>query len=56
MAGMVGGGGLGAVAINYGYYRYERPVMNATIILTILLVQLIQVLFNLIVRRVDKNR
>ena len=56
MAGMVGGGGLGAVAINYGYYRYERPVMNVTMILTILLVQLIQVVFNAIVRRVDKNR
>ena len=38
MAGMVGGGGLGAVAINYGYYRYERPVMNATIYTCILLI------------------
>ena len=56
MAGMVGGGGLGAVAINYGYYRYERPVMTVTVILTILLVQLIQVAFNLIVRKVDKNK
>ena len=56
MAGMVGGGGLGAVAINYGYYRYERTVMTVTVVLTILLVQLIQVLFNLNVRRVDKNR
>ena len=56
MAGMVGGGGLGAVAINYGYYRYERPVMNVTIVLLILLVQAIQLLFSLIVRRVDKNK
>ena len=56
MAGMVGGGGLGAVAINYGYYRYERSVMNVTMVLTILLVQLIQVAFNLIVRKVDKNK
>ncbi len=56
MAGMVGGGGLGAVAINYGYYRYERPVMNVTVVLIILLVQLIQLAFNLIVRKVDKNR
>ena len=56
MAGMVGGGGLGAIAINYGYYRYERPVMNVTVVLIILLVQLIQLAFNLIVRKVDKNR
>ena len=56
MAGMVGGGGLGAVAINYGYYRYERPVMNVTIVLLVVLVQLIQLLFSAVVRKVDKNR
>ncbi len=42
MAGLVGGGGLGAVAIQYGYYRFNTFMMGSTILLLILLVQLIQ--------------
>jgi D-methionine transport system permease protein len=42
MAGAVGGGGLGEVAINYGYQRFNLEIMLATIILLIILVQLIQ--------------
>ncbi|MNI97606.1 DL-methionine transporter permease subunit [compost metagenome] len=39
MAGLVGGGGIGDLAIQYGYYRYETGVMFATVILLILIVQ-----------------
>ncbi|MBS0633994.1 MAG: ABC transporter permease [Verrucomicrobia bacterium] len=42
MAGMVGGGGLGKVAIQYGYQRFDLAVMSWTVILMILLVQLTQ--------------
>lgn len=42
MAGLVGGGGLGQVAIQYGYHRYNIPIMISTVILLILLVQVIQ--------------
>lgn len=46
MAGLVGGGGLGTVAINYGYQRFNIPLMLATVILLILIVQGIQWLGN----------
>lgn len=39
MAGLVGGGGIGDLAIQYGYYRYETGVMIATVILLIVIVQ-----------------
>ncbi|MEA5026723.1 MAG: methionine ABC transporter permease [Erysipelotrichaceae bacterium] len=42
MAGFVGGGGLGAIAINYGYYRYQEGVMFITVILLVIIVQLFQ--------------
>lgn len=42
MAGVVGGGGLGDIAIRYGYYRYETDIMIVTVILLIILVQLLQ--------------
>ena len=42
MAGIVGGGGIGDLAIRYGYYRYETGVMIATVILLVLVVQVIQ--------------
>ncbi len=45
MAGVVGGGGLGDLAVRYGYQRYETGVMVATVIFLILLVQGIQALF-----------
>ncbi|NGX37764.1 MAG: D-methionine transport system permease protein MetI [Chlamydiae bacterium] len=46
MAGLVGGGGLGAVAIQYGYLRFNAAIMFWTVFLLILLVQLIQWLGN----------
>ncbi len=42
MSGIIGGGGLGKIAINYGYYRYKTLVMIAAVILLILLVQILQ--------------
>jgi len=42
MAGFVGGGGLGTIAINYGYYRYQNGIMLATVILLVILVQVFQ--------------
>lgn len=42
LAGAVGGGGLGAIAIQYGYYRYQTDIMLVTIVILVVLVQLIQ--------------
>ncbi len=42
MSGIIGGGGLGKIAINYGYYRYKDIVMIAAVVLLIILVQLFQ--------------
>jgi D-methionine transport system permease protein len=53
MAGAVGGGGLGALAINYGYQRFQGDVMVVTVAVLIVLVQIIQLAGDLVVRRVD---
>ena len=42
MAGFIGGGGLGAICINYGYSRYEDDVMTVTVILLVIVMQLLQ--------------
>ena len=42
MSGILGGGGLGKIAINYGYYRYKTLVMILAVLLLILIVQLLQ--------------
>lgn len=42
MAGTVGGGGLGDIAVRYGYYRYEEDIMIMTVILLVVLVQIFQ--------------
>lgn len=42
MAGFVGGGGLGAIAINYGYYRYQSDVMLITVVILVIIVQVFQ--------------
>lgn len=55
MAGTVGAGGLGDIAIRYGYQRYQDDVMFATIIILIVLVQVIQSMCNLLVRVCDKR-
>lgn len=56
MAGFVGGGGLGAIAINYGYYRYDGEMMLITVALLVLIVQLIQEAGLLAARKMDKRR
>ena len=55
MAGAVGGGGLGDLAIRYGYQRFRPEVMLATVILLIILVQAVQFLGNRMVKRLDKR-
>ena len=42
MAGIVGGGGLGAIAMNYGIYRYQKDIMFITVILLVIIVQIMQ--------------
>ena len=53
IAGAVGAGGLGDIAIRYGYYRYEDEVMLVTVILLIVLVQIIQSTCDVIAKRID---
>ncbi len=55
MAGIVGGGGLGDIAIRYGYYRYETEIMLITVALLVLLVQLMQETGMWIARTLDKR-
>ncbi len=55
MAGYVGGGGLGSIAINYGYYRYNTPVMLVTVLLMIIIVQLFQMIGSAIEKKTDKR-
>ena len=56
MAGAVGGGGLGDIAIRYGYYRYETTVMIVTVIIIVLLVQLFLYLGNTLAIKLDKRK
>ena len=56
MAGTVGGGGLGDIAIRYGYYRYQTDIMVVTVILLILLVQLFQTVGIKLSARLDKRK
>ncbi|MGP9528671.1 MULTISPECIES: methionine ABC transporter permease [unclassified Glutamicibacter] len=53
MAGLVGGGGLGRMAYTYGYTRYNMPIMITTIIVIVIMVQLVQIIGDLIARKVD---
>ncbi|MBQ7917065.1 MAG: ABC transporter permease [Firmicutes bacterium] len=55
MSGIIGGGGLGNIAINYGYYRYKYLIMLAAVILLILLVQLFQSVGTRLATRSDKR-
>ena len=56
MSGMLGGGGLGKIAINYGYYRYKYLVMILAVILLVLLVQVIQFAGKKISEKADKRK
>ncbi len=55
MAGAIGGGGLGDIAIRYGYQRFQGDVMLATIIILIVLVQVIQSAGDYLSRKVNKK-
>ena len=55
MAGAVGGGGLGDLAIRYGYYRYQSDVMIRTIILLVIIVQIIQMVGDIASQKIDKR-
>lgn len=56
MAGFVGGGGLGAIGINYGYYRYQTDIMLVTVILLVIVVQIFQETGMRIANKTDKRR
>jgi len=55
MAGTVGGGGLGDIAVRYGYYRYQSDIMIVTVILLIILVQVFQSTGMLIANKTNKR-
>ena len=55
MAGAVGGGGLGGIAINYGYYRYETDIMLVTVAILVIIVQIIQEIGMRLARKSDKR-
>lgn len=55
MAGTVGGGGLGDIAIRYGYYRYQSDIMIVTVVLLVVLVQVMQMIGMALSRKLDKR-
>ena len=55
MSGIIGGGGLGKIAINYGYYRYQYLVMIFAVLFLILLVQIFQSLGTFLSKKFDKR-
>ncbi len=56
MAGVVGGGGLGDIAIRYGYYRYQNDIMIVTVVLLIVIVQVVQAIGNRFARVTDNRK
>lgn len=56
LAGMLGGGGLGALAINYGYYRYMIDYMYVPLVILVIVVQIFQLVGDAVARGVDKRR
>lgn len=56
MAGVVGGGGLGDIAIRYGYYRYQTDIMLVTIVILVLLVQILQGIGMMVSRKLDRRQ
>ncbi len=56
MAGIVGGGGLGDIAMRYGYYRYEALIMVVAVILLVILVQIFQTLGMRLSAKLDRRK
>lgn len=55
MAGIIGGGGIGDLAIRFGYYRYQTDIMVITVVLLIILVQIVQSLGDRIAKKAEKK-
>ncbi|MGL5259509.1 MAG: methionine ABC transporter permease [Lachnospiraceae bacterium] len=55
MSGVVGGGGLGDIAIRYGYYRYETEIMLITIVILVVLIQLLQGIGMMLSKKIDRR-
>ena len=55
MAGALGGGGLGDIAIRYGYHRYETGIMIITVVLLVALVQIMQAVGSRLARKLDRR-
>ena len=55
MAGIVGGGGIGDLAIRYGYYRYETGVMIVTVLILVTLVQIIQLVGDSLAKHLSRK-
>ena len=55
MSGMIGGGGLGKIAINYGYHRYQYLIMAMAVVFLIVLVQIFQSIGTRLAIRCDKR-
>lgn len=53
MAGAIGGGGLGDIAVRYGYQRFETTIMIATVVILVVLVQLVQLIGDFVARQLD---
>ena len=56
MAGTVGGGGLGDIAIRYGFYRYQTDIMIVTVVIIVVLVQLFQYIGNMLAIKLDHRK
>jgi D-methionine transport system permease protein len=56
MSGTVGGGGLGDIAVRYGYYRWQTDIMIVTVILLIIIFQIIQHFGTTLSRRIDHRK
>jgi D-methionine transport system permease protein len=56
MAGTVGGGGLGSIAVQYGYYRWNTQIMVITVVLIIVIFQLIQTSGMAIASKLDHRK
>ena len=55
MAGSIGGGGLGDIAMRYGYYRYQADIMIIAVVLLVLLVQILQVVGMILSKKLDRR-
>ncbi len=55
LSGAVGGGGLGNIAIENGYYRFDTKTMLIVLVFIVIIVQLIQLLFDMIAKKIDKK-